>query len=273
MSSKAHFSFDASVRSDLLKALVLPPVKLTARQDAIFYWREDGVTVGVVDGSSVIQVEQRADSDSFDSYTLDAPHGVVSLGVPCKEIHDFLSALNPDSDELVHIEYESQTNSLDVRVGDSEYNLAGKVRDGLRTYEEPDIDYQNRFFAHKRVFKKAHDVVGMVDDEITFCFGDGQARISSTGDTDKLTVEPQCTSTGQTDDVPDSGEDIFFVEDTGEQESEYSKQVLGSVLQFLPNDYMEVRFSEGQPMKIESERFDGNLYTKATIAKRVSPKS
>jgi len=148
--------------------------------------RENMLHLKAVDPANVAMIDQSLGANAFESYEADG--GVI--GVNLERLGDVLSI--GDSDDLVHLHLDEETNKLKIEIDGLSYTLTLIDPDSIR--REPNIlDLELSGEAHITGEKldRAVTAADLVSDHIQLGFhvDDGVFFASATGDTDDVTVE------------------------------------------------------------------------------------
>ncbi|WP_135855204.1 beta clamp domain-containing protein [Halorussus salinus] len=262
-------AFHVIVEASVLKEIVEPPVKLASDQTtndkaANFRWSESQLRVRTVDGSQIMMVEQTVPSSSFEHYDF-RTSGEITFGTACKRLDNLLKAA--DSDDLVELRLDLETNRLNIQFADVSYSLAGVDTSTINEPDMPDLDHAVCASAHSSVFERAHNVVGTIADTLTFEAGDGSFRIYGAGDTDTAEVSPEVTL--DQSNLQADGIDVFLETDGPSVQSQYSSDYLKDAVSFLPDDYVTVELNTEMPMRINANRADARIPTEILVAPRI----
>lgn len=262
------FGLEARIRADILYELVQPPIELTQREEAIIRWREDLVSLGTVDGASVMKIKQEVPTAYFNHYQLEAPHGVFPFGLKCRRLSDLLEAADIEDDHIVQLEYNPEIHKLNIQIADVTYSLAGVTKDGIRTFSNPDLEHSYELEIHKRVFDKADRITGMVDREITFEIIDGSCSIRASGDTDDAEIVPSCSPVEEIDDPKEV--DVIITKSGSDASCVFDRDMIRILRKFIPKSHFQVLFHDNYPMEIIAERLNNTIQTRIVLAPRVT---
>ena len=123
-------SFSAIVEVETLQDAIEPVYALV--DECKIQLNDDDISIRAVDPANVGMVDMTLDASGFESYQ---PDGGGVIGINLERLSDVLSM--GDKGDLVHLDLDDETRTLDIQIGGLSYTLALIDPDSIR--QEPDI--------------------------------------------------------------------------------------------------------------------------------------
>lgn len=252
------------VEAKLLNELLQPARTLTQDSNAVFRWYQDRVEIGTVDGANTIKVHQVVKSNHFESYNSD--YNGYAIGVKCDRLSNILSSLEPT--EIVSLKINPETNQLTIYFNQGQYEMGGVDIQSIREPSETQLTLRNEIRIHKYAFDQAYQIIGMASDEIVIEITEDTVRFFGRGDTDDAEISLSVT----TEDDEIKKNEVVYKKPVSEiVMSKYEKSLIDDLRKFIPDQHMDMKIANGQPLEVFTKRSDDRIETQIVVAPKVTP--
>jgi hypothetical protein len=265
-SSNVEYEIQSIVDAAILREIVKPPNTLTSDGNAVFRWTEEFLYIGTIDGASVMSVEQKVTPAAFFEYSIGG-FDEISFGVPCNKLETLLEEASEN--EKVRAKYSKETNKFEITFPGVDYSFSARNPDSIREPPNRETPFQNEVKVTREVFTKARNIFSMVDNQIIFEMGNGEARLRAEGDDDQAIIDLSISDS----DLDENTAEITFVEDNGKVTAIFSLDYISHIPKFIPASGCKVKIDGEYPMKINANRAENRIPTEIVIGQRLSSNS
>ena len=258
---------NVSIQAGLLEDIVTPAVEVAKEGLTNFRWEEDGLFVSSIDPANAIMICQEIQEGEFERYDVEPAEDEVVFGTPCKTISRLLRAA--DSDEIVQLELNVDSNRMEIQFADVDYSMAGIAPGEIDEGRMPELEYDIEAVVHSSVLLRACQVVGMISDSIRFSISKDRFSISGEGDTDIAEIDVELRE--EEDEIVhgDNNHAATILEVSESAEARYGTQFVQHLNAFTPSTSLIARFGEDYPLQVKTERSSGRIQSEITIAPRM----
>lgn len=246
-------TFDAIVVAGTLKDFLAPVSALV--DECKLRLDGDGIRVTAVDPANVAMVETSLSVSGFESY--DADGGVIGLNLSTFE--DVLALA--DSGQLVHLELNADTSTLDIRFGGVDYTLALIDPEAIR--QEPDlpsIDAPAEIVATGEQLDQAVTAADLASDNIA---------LNASAQEDVFWTDAE----GDTDDVQVTfdRDGLVDADITETVRSLYSLDYLTSMVGVMDDEHeVMARLADEMPVRLAFDHSEGRASVEYLLSPRVA---
>jgi proliferating cell nuclear antigen len=241
-------TFTAIVQAETFQDWLAPVAALV--KECTIHIGETGLAITAVDPANMAIVDTNLDADAFESYDAD----VGTIGVNLDRLDDVVGF--GSSGQLVQLELDEATRTLEVTVGVLDYTLAlidpGSIR---QEPELPDLDLPLRAVLQGEDVATMVDAADMVSDHVAL------------GGGDTLYADAQ----GDTDDATVSYDHVDLIEfEAADVESIFSLDYCKDMSGAIPHDAeVTLRLGDSQPMWMRYTIAESRATVRYQLAPRI----
>lgn len=201
--------------------------------EAKVHLNRDEIQTRAVDPANVGMVDTALPSEAFESFDV-RREGVIGLNV--NRLEDILGGA--DSDDLVHLTYDSTTRTVRIEYGPHEFTMSLIDPDSIRQEPDlPDLDLPVEVYVDTDTIQSAIQFSDSMSDHVQLGTNDQTLHIEAEGDTDNYH--------GVFD-----GDDVDF-EEWDDVSSLYSLDYVKDMVNTFECDEIKIRLGQEFPVKIE----------------------
>ena len=141
-------------------------------EEAKMSWGEKGLTVNVVDGSTVALLSATISDACFETYEVEP----VELGLELGKLRDLLTLAGPS--DLVEIDYDDAVGAVNVRVGEVHRILRGLDTGTMQDPQLPVLDFDSNAAISSEKFSRALRAAKFVGEIVDLKLDSKEMRIS-----------------------------------------------------------------------------------------------
>lgn len=218
-------------------------------------WRvdRDGIHVTAVDPANVGMIDTTLAASGAEAFEADPG----TLGIDLERLADVIGMA--DSDDLVELELDEQTRTLEIHIDGLDYSLALIDPDSIRQEPDlPDLELPATIVLPGEQISRGVDATALVSDHASLrADADaGAFHIAADGDTDDVDLE--LTDELLSAQVADSRESLFSLE------------YLSDIEQEIPSDAeVSVLLGSEMPVKLQYSIADGHVSVVNLLAPRI----
>lgn len=189
---------------------VIDPVK-TLVEECKIHFEDDSISINAVDPANVGMLDLECDAQAFESYDSKG----TTIGIDISRLADVISL--GSSDDLVHIDYDTETRKVKITVDGLEYTLSLIDPDTVRKEPDvPDLDYPVHIATQGHEFGRAVTAAEMVSDHLGFGAKADEPIFyaQANGDTDDIYIERTASEIDRLT-VNDDAESLFSLDYLG----------------------------------------------------------
>lgn len=246
-------TFSAVVQADVLEDTLAPVRALVA--ECKIHCEPDGLEIRAVDPANVGMVDLDLDAGAFASYSADG--GLI--GVDLDRLADVVGMA--DAGDMVHLDLDEETRTLDISIGGLDYTLALINPDSIRQEPDlPDLDLPATYVLEAQEVSRAVSAADLVSDHIEIVgASSGEVRFVADGDTDDVEVT-----------VGEAGLMSGRHNGDGPVASLFSLDYLNDMAGVIDSDgELSLRVGQEFPVKMRYSAVDGALEVVNMLAPRV----
>lgn len=240
---------DADILSD-----ALAPVSAIV-DEAIVDAKSDGLRVRAVGAANVAMVDMSLDASACANYDADDRE----LGLDLDRLESVIGMA--DSGDVVHLELDEETNTLDIAIDGLSFSMALLDVDSIRQRPDiPDLDLPGTFVVEGRDIDRAITAADLCSDHIAIeGVDEALCRVEAEGDTDDVVVRFD-------------GEDLLSAQFEGEESVgslfslEYLAEMSGPIASDTP---VSLLVGQEMPLKLKYSRADGDCSVLHMLAPRI----
>ena len=141
-------------------------------EEAKMSWGEKGLTVNVVDGSTVALLSATISDACFETYEVEP----VEIGLELGKLRDLLTLAGPS--DLVEIDYDDAVGAVNVRVGEVHRILRGLDTGTMQDPQLPVLDFDSNAAISSEKFSRALRAAKFVGEIVDLKLDSKEMRIS-----------------------------------------------------------------------------------------------